>query len=45
VASAARLRVLVSPGTAGRHIFNLYAKIGAQNRADATAYAFRHQLA
>jgi DNA-binding NarL/FixJ family response regulator len=28
-----------------RHVTNLYAKIGAQNRADATAYALRHGLA
>jgi DNA-binding CsgD family transcriptional regulator/tetratricopeptide (TPR) repeat protein len=35
----------ISPGTVERHVTNLYAKIGAQNRADATAYAFRHGLA
>jgi DNA-binding CsgD family transcriptional regulator len=31
--------------TVGRHITNLYAKIGARTRADATAYAIRHRLA
>jgi DNA-binding NarL/FixJ family response regulator len=32
-------------GTVERHVANLYAKIDAQNRADATAYAFRQGLA
>lgn len=36
--------LVVSEGTVGRHVTNLYSKIGAQNRAEATAYAFRHQL-
>ncbi len=31
--------------TVGRHITNLYAKIGARTRADATAYAIRQRLA
>jgi DNA-binding NarL/FixJ family response regulator len=30
--------------TVERHVANLYAKIDAANRADATAYAFRHHL-
>jgi DNA-binding NarL/FixJ family response regulator len=35
---------VISEGTVERHVSNLYAKIGAQNRAKATAYAFRHAL-
>jgi DNA-binding NarL/FixJ family response regulator len=31
--------------TVERHIANIYAKIGAHGRADATAYALRHGLA
>jgi DNA-binding CsgD family transcriptional regulator/pimeloyl-ACP methyl ester carboxylesterase len=31
--------------TVGRHITNIYAKIGARTRADATAYAIRHRIA
>jgi pimeloyl-ACP methyl ester carboxylesterase/DNA-binding CsgD family transcriptional regulator len=31
--------------TVGRHITNIYGKIGARTRADATAYAIRHRLA
>jgi pimeloyl-ACP methyl ester carboxylesterase/DNA-binding CsgD family transcriptional regulator len=31
--------------TVGRHITNIYNKIGARTRADATAYAIRHRLA
>jgi predicted ATPase/DNA-binding NarL/FixJ family response regulator len=34
----------VSVRTVERHIENLYGKIGARNRADATAFAFRHGL-
>jgi ATP/maltotriose-dependent transcriptional regulator MalT len=34
----------VSKRTIERHLENLYRKIGAHNRADATAYAFRHHL-
>jgi len=30
--------------TVGRHITNIYAKIGARGRADATTYAVRHRL-
>jgi DNA-binding NarL/FixJ family response regulator len=40
---AATLRISVP--TAERHVANIYAKIGARNRADATAYAWRHGLA
>ena len=35
----------LSVRTVERHITNLYGKIDARNRADATAYAFRHGLA
>ena len=35
----------LSVRTVERHITNLYGKIDAANRADATAYAFRHGLA
>ena len=35
----------LSVRTVGRHITNIYAKIGARTRADATAYAIRHRLA
>lgn len=34
----------LSPRTVQRHIANIYPKIGAHNRADATAYALRHGL-
>ena len=33
--------LVISPGTVERHVTHLYGKIGAQNRADATSYAFR----
>jgi DNA-binding NarL/FixJ family response regulator len=39
---AATLGVAVP--TIERHLSNLYAKIGARGRADATAYALRHGL-
>ncbi len=35
----------LSVRTIGRHITNIYTKIGARTRADATAYAIRHGLA
>jgi DNA-binding CsgD family transcriptional regulator len=35
----------LSPGTVQRHVANAYLKIGAHNRAEATAYALRHRLA
>jgi DNA-binding NarL/FixJ family response regulator len=37
--------LVVSLATVERHITNLYAKIGARGRADATAYALGHGLA
>ena len=37
--------LFVSVPTAERHIANIYSKIGARGRADATAYAIRHGLA
>jgi DNA-binding NarL/FixJ family response regulator len=36
--------LVMSVRTVERHITNLYAKLGARNRADATAYAMRHHL-
>ena len=36
--------LVISESTVERHVSNLYAKIGAHSRADATAYAFRHAL-
>jgi pimeloyl-ACP methyl ester carboxylesterase/DNA-binding CsgD family transcriptional regulator len=38
-------QLTLSVRTVGRHITNLYAKIGARTRADATAYAIRQRLA
>lgn len=35
----------LSVRTVGRHITNIYTKIGARTRADATVYAIRHGLA
>jgi HD-GYP domain-containing protein (c-di-GMP phosphodiesterase class II) len=37
--------LVVSIPTVERHITNLYAKIGARGRAEATAYALKHDLA
>jgi DNA-binding NarL/FixJ family response regulator len=37
--------LVLSIRTVARHITNIYAKIGAQNRSEATAYAIRHDLA
>jgi DNA-binding CsgD family transcriptional regulator len=37
--------LFISSRTVNRHIENLYRKIGAHGKADATAYAFRHHLA
>jgi DNA-binding CsgD family transcriptional regulator len=34
----------ISTRTVERHIGNIYIKIGAHNRAEATAYAFRHAI-
>ena len=36
--------LVLSVRTVECHINNLYAKIGARGKADATAYAFRHGL-
>jgi non-specific serine/threonine protein kinase len=36
--------LVLSVRTVERHITNLYAKIGARGRAEATAYAFQHGL-
>lgn len=38
-------RLGLSPHTIERHVANLYRKIGARGRADATAYALRNGLA
>jgi DNA-binding NarL/FixJ family response regulator len=35
----------VSERTVARHITNLYAKLGTQSKAGATAHAIRHGLA
>src|SRR5262249_7091647 len=37
--------LFVSERTVGRHLENIYRKIAARNRADATAYVLRHHLA
>jgi DNA-binding NarL/FixJ family response regulator len=36
--------LVLSERTVARHITNIYGKTGANSRADATAYAFRHSL-
>jgi DNA-binding NarL/FixJ family response regulator len=36
--------LVLSVRTVERHVTNLYAKIGARGKADATAYAFHHGL-
>jgi DNA-binding NarL/FixJ family response regulator len=36
--------LVLSVRTVERHITNIYAKIGARGKADATAYALRHSL-
>jgi DNA-binding CsgD family transcriptional regulator/pimeloyl-ACP methyl ester carboxylesterase len=38
-------RLNLSPHTVERHVANIYRKINARGRADATAYALRHALA
>jgi DNA-binding CsgD family transcriptional regulator len=38
-------QLVLSERTVARHITNIYGKTGANSRADATAYAFRHGLA
>jgi DNA-binding CsgD family transcriptional regulator len=37
-------RFVISVATVQRHIANVYAKIDARGRADATAYAVRHGM-
>ncbi|MFN8537006.1 MAG: LuxR C-terminal-related transcriptional regulator [Thermomicrobiales bacterium] len=37
--------LFLSPRTVQRHVANAYLKIGAHNRAEATAYALRYNLA
>lgn len=37
--------LVLSVRTVARHISNIYRKISAQNRAEATAYAIRHEIA
>lgn len=37
--------LVLSERTVARHVTNIYAKIGAHSKANATAYAFRHELA
>ena len=37
-------QLVISVRTVERHISNIYAKIGARGKADATAYALRHSL-
>jgi DNA-binding NarL/FixJ family response regulator len=37
--------LVLSVRTVERHITNLYGKIGARGKADATAYALKHNLA
>ena len=36
--------LVLSVRTVERHVTNIYAKIGARGRADATAYVLRHEL-
>ncbi|HXH22289.1 MAG TPA: AAA family ATPase [Dehalococcoidia bacterium] len=37
--------LVISLNTVLRHVSNIYAKVGAANRADAVSYAYRHGLA
>jgi DNA-binding NarL/FixJ family response regulator len=34
----------ISEHTVGRHVENIFTKLGVTNRAAATAYAYEHQL-
>ena len=36
--------LFISPKTVGRHVENIYAKIGVSTRAGATVYAMEHRL-
>jgi ATP/maltotriose-dependent transcriptional regulator MalT len=36
-------RLVLSPATVNRHVANIYLKLGTRNRAEATAWALRHQ--
>ena len=36
--------LVISSGTAGRHAENIYSKIGARNRAQASMFAMKHGL-
>jgi len=42
--SAIAEELFVSVRTVERHVANIYAKIGARGRANATAYALTHNL-
>ncbi|HEY8598159.1 MAG TPA: LuxR C-terminal-related transcriptional regulator [Thermomicrobiales bacterium] len=42
---AIAVALCLSPATVQRHVANVYGKINAHNRAEATAYALRHRLA
>jgi DNA-binding NarL/FixJ family response regulator len=42
--SAIAEELVLSVRTVERHISNIYAKINARGRADATSYAFTHKL-
>ena len=37
-------RLFISPGTVGRHVANVFGKLGVNSRAKATAFAHRHGL-
>jgi DNA-binding CsgD family transcriptional regulator/pimeloyl-ACP methyl ester carboxylesterase len=37
--------LVISPNTVGRHVSNIFDKVGAANRTEAAAYATRHGLA
>ena len=37
-------RLVISERTVARHITNVYGKINARSKVEATAYAFRHHL-